>query len=78
MPARPVFRRGERPPVPLRYNFATEALLRLALLAGNCCPNCGETLVFDGNRTLCSNPLNCTYSWDNPNTAESEIGFGLT
>ena len=75
--ARPVFRR-DMPPRPQCYNFATEALMRLALLAGLRCPNCGAGLVFDGTRTRCDNGVDCGYGWSNPDAAESDIYHGLT
>ena len=78
LPARPVFRRGQRLPLPQRCNFATEVLMRLALLAGMKCPNCGYNLSFDGNRLRCDNSKDCAYAWRDPDTAESDIYFGLT
>ena len=78
MPARPVLRRGERTPLPQRCNFATEALMRLAILAGLGCPNCGSRLSFDGTRLRCDNGVDCTYAWRDPDAAESDIYFGLS
>ena len=66
------------PPAPQRYNFATEGLMRLAVLAGLCCPNCGACLIFDGRRLRCDNGVDCVYDWSNPDTAEADVYFGLT
>ena len=61
-----------------RGNFATETLMRLALLAGQRCPNCGDCLVFDGRRLRCDNSLDCVYDWSNPDVAESEVYHGMS
>ena len=71
--ARPVFRRDMQPR-PQRMNFATQTLMRLALLAGQRCPNCGLHLDFDGSRLHCDE---CSFGWSNPDVAESEVYHGL-
>lgn len=76
--SRPFHRRGQQPPLAQRCNFATETLMRLAILAGLRCPNCGEVLVFDGSRLRCNNGKDCLYNWNNPDAAESDVYFGLT
>lgn len=78
LPARPVLRRGERSPLPQRCNFASEALMRLALLAGLRCPNCGHNLGFDGTRLICNNGVDCCYAWRDADAAESDVYFGLS
>ncbi len=46
--------------------------LRLAWLAGDACPRCGERLIFDGFRLRCER-RGCGYTWNNPDAAEDEI-----
>ena len=75
--ARPVRCRKSSVPLPQRYNFATEMLMRLAVLAGLTCPNCGEDLVFDGKRLRHDYSTDCTYAWRDADAAESDIYFGL-
>ena len=62
------------PPRPQRVNFATEALHRLALLAGQGCPNCDLRLDFDGSRLHCAE---CGYGWSNADSAESDVYYGM-
>lgn len=78
MPARPVLRRGERSPLPQRMNFATEALMRLAILAGLRCPNCDYPLIFDGMMLRCSNGVDCSYGWRDADAAETDIYCGIS
>lgn len=51
--------------------------MRLAILAGLGCPNCGSRLAFDGTRLRCDNSRDCNYAWRDPEAAESDIYFGL-
>ena len=84
LPPRPVTRPvKKRCHMPLgatsrRTNFDTDNQRRLALLAGERCPNCGTLCFFDGRRLQCANDTDCLHGWSNAESAEDEIYEGLT